>query len=83
VNKLVHESGLLSPQPKDRSVNVKQTMCRIRTGRFFPAIRAGLSITCAAAQARAASVEQAFAGSLTATRKTSAGIPSLRPGAGL
>jgi len=74
-----------SPQPKGRGVKVKQTMCHIRTGRFFFAILADLSITCAATQARAASIERAFARSLTTTpaENLGGGIASLRPSAGL
>ena len=42
-------------------------MCHIRTGCFFPAILAGLSITCApVARTEAAGIGQTLAGSLTA-----------------
>jgi hypothetical protein len=58
-------------------------MCRIRTGWLFLVILAGLSITCASAQAQAG-VEPAFAGFPPAMPAEGLGMAGpLRAGAGL
>jgi hypothetical protein len=60
-------------------------MCRIRTGRFFPAILVALSITCGpASQALAAGIEPAFVGPPTAIPTEGLGASGpLRPSASL
>lgn len=61
-------------QPKGKRAKVKPAMYHIRTGWFFLAILAVLSMTSAPAQAQAASIEQTFAGSLTAMPTESLGV---------
>jgi Protein of unknown function (DUF3124) len=62
-------------QPKGKGSKVKPAMCQIRTGWFFPAILAVLSMASApAAQAQTAGIEQTFASSLTAMPSESLGV---------
>jgi hypothetical protein len=62
-----------SPQPKGLCVKVKQAMCHIGTGYAFLAILAGL-LTIQAPVARAQTIEQTFAASLTAMPGETLGV---------
>jgi hypothetical protein len=62
-----------SPQPKGLNAKVKQAMCHIRTGYTFLAILACL-LTIQAPAARAQTIEQTFAGSLTAMPPEALGV---------
>ena len=61
-----------SPQPKGRGVNVKQVMCHIRTGRFFPRFWPVCRPPPGPAAQPGRRHRAGFAGSLTAQPKASA-----------